>query len=123
MPGNSKKEPEDYLTDEQKLERLAFETLKSLGWLIPQTPADVARAEAELASDSVELPESLRDPFAILDTCPPKRPEPAPATPDEETAELLARAAREGGEIPPEVEERMRQDRAKAEQDHDDEQH
>jgi hypothetical protein len=118
MPGSKK--PDERAPNEEELERLAYDTMQSLGWLIPQTPADVARAEEALAEEPVELPESLRDPYAVLDAPPKERTgSPCPLA-EGDAAELLARVAREGGTIPPEVEERMRRDREQAERKHDD---
>jgi hypothetical protein len=42
--------------------------MKSRGWLLPKTPEELRRAEAELAMNPIEIPESLRDPFRIIDT-------------------------------------------------------
>jgi hypothetical protein len=53
---------------DREFERAVYEAMKSCGWLLPKTPEELRRAEAELVMNPVELPESLRDPFQILDT-------------------------------------------------------
>jgi hypothetical protein len=113
MPGNNK--PDEKAQNEGGPEQLIYDAMQSLGWLVPLTPEEVARAEMALALDPVELPESLRDPAAILDEQSKERTSfPCPAG-ESAAAEQLARVAREGGAIPPEVEARIRKDRERAE--------
>lgn len=91
--------------------------LRLAGLGLPKTKAEVAAAEKWLAENPVTLPASLDDPETVF--CRPAanvlrfpaKDQPTPAT------EHLARAARDGREIPPEVEQRMREDREKAERD------
>ncbi len=53
---------------DRDFERAVYQAMKSCGWLLPKTPEELRRAEAELVMNPIELPESLRDPFQILDT-------------------------------------------------------
>ncbi len=53
---------------DREFERAVYQAMKSCGWLLPQTPEELRGAEAELAMNPIELPESLRDPFRLLDT-------------------------------------------------------
>ncbi len=118
MSTNKKLEKDGPPPNGVNLERQVYEAMRSLGWIIPTTEEDVERAEALLSKEIIELPEDLRDPYAIpasMDSdCPPS--DHNPSTGDAEVEENLARAAREGGVIRPEIEQRMRQDRQAAEQ-------
>lgn len=99
------------------LEKDLFVALRRFGWTIPQTEEEVEKAEKEIERNLVTLPGSLRDPSTLLDKL-HNLPQPSvheSSVPDDATVEHLARAAREAGEITPEVEERMRQDRKAAE--------
>ena len=97
-------------------------SLADLGWLVPQTEDDVARAEAALADDPPELPDTLEDPAAVFDG-----PDPTGAAPERiaqfpdnsDTDAGLARAAREAGRITGEIEDAMRRDRQAAQKDLD----
>ena len=53
---------------DREFERAVYEAMKSCGWLLPKSPEELRRAEAKLVMNPIELPESLRDPFQILDT-------------------------------------------------------
>ena len=102
----------------EALDSEVHEALRSLGWVAPECEDDVRRAETELSASAAPLPESLIDAatvfapkaacgFAkVLSPCFPSDPQ---------TEDNLARAARQGGEIPPEIEEKMRRDRQDAE--------
>jgi hypothetical protein len=52
---------------DRELERAVYRAMAACGWVLPRTPEELRQAEAELASDPIELPESLRHPFRILD--------------------------------------------------------
>lgn len=114
------KQPENNgpLQSKVNVERHVFDAMRSLGWIIPTTEEDVAFAEAMLSREVVELPEELKDPYPILESidadCPPIPAAPVPR--DAQVEENLARAAREGGDIQPEIEQQMRRDRQAAEQ-------
>lgn len=95
--------------------------LRILGLGMPRTVEEVAAAEKELEKERITLPCSLLDSQAVLTRRPsrvlPIRPHQNEG--DDAARQNLARAAREGGDIPPEIEERMRRDRKKAEGDRD----
>ncbi len=113
--------PSDQRPDiDDDIEREIAKAMQSLGWIVPQSEDDVLRAEAELAEygGSAGLPEALIDPKAVFDHTPghaPSGPELFQFPVDQEIEENLARAAREGGPIPPEIEEILRRDREAAE--------
>jgi|GEM_PF-2229265 len=92
--------------------RAAFE---QKGWLLPTTEAAVAAAEARLEETAGEAADP--PPFAQV-AAEPRQPGrrwqvlPRKAAPVEEA---LARAAREGAPLTPEVEQAMQRDRAAAE--------
>ncbi len=111
--------PKQELTDNDA-DRLIYESFCVEGAFVPQTPEEVARAEASFDEDLVELPVSLRDPLAILKgmSSPRKAARPSPHV-DESAVDNLACAARNGGEIPPEVEKVMDQDEEATEQEHE----
>lgn len=97
-------------------DRLIYEAFCANGAFVPQTPDEVARAEAELDEANVELPASLRDPLAILrrKNSPRREARRSPHI-DQSAVENLACAARNGGEIPPDVEAAMNRDEEDAE--------
>jgi|SRR5215213_95695 len=103
---------------DDELDRKIYDAMRLKGWVIPQTVEDVLRAEAELDDEGCDdLPAELMDPYAILrrETARPIKVRPLHSAGDREAEKHLARAARDGGEIPPEIEERMKRDRATAE--------
>ena len=100
----------------EQLNRLVFQALERDGSLIPTTPQAVARAEAELDDEDIELPASLADFDSALHLASQKHlMDCTPLQIPTGTEENLARAAREGGNVSPEVEAQMRADRAAAE--------
>ena len=98
-----------------KLNQALYAAARSLGWLLPQTEEEVAGTEEP------SEPPTPGDAFEALDRAPifSKRPlADAVAAPEYEAE--LRRAARLGSdEVPDEIEERMRRDRRKAEEDDD----
>ena len=110
------------------LEQDVHGAMKSLHWAVPECEADVRLAEVELSASAISLPEALSDAPAVLDgKAAPQGTPPRGACgvanvksfaffSDPTSEENLARAAREGGKIPPEIEERMRRDRQSAEE-------
>ena len=91
--------------------------LKKTGHVVPTTPEDVLCAEQTLAKQFEVLPEELAGPEIVLRRLDQQK-ESKPLrivqlfSPEQSFVERgLARAARQGGEIPPEIEERMRRDR------------
>jgi len=105
------------------LEREVDEAMTSLGWKVPQTEDEVLRAEAELAENPAPLPDELTDPEQVFDRAPGQvetGAEPLLFPTDQDIEADLARAARDGGPIPPEIEEVLRRDREAAEREFDD---
>ena len=104
-------------TQQGSLEDQVHRAMKALGWLVPETDDEVAQAEAELEANPVPLPDKLLKVFPPFENVPPS-PEPQSAGRSQrETEQHLARAAREGGDISAEVEERMKRDRERAERE------
>lgn len=118
MSAKKKPEKDDPPPTKVNVEQHAYEAMRLLGWIIPTTEDDVERAEAMLTTEKIDLPQQLKDPYQLLESldsdCPSFDPEPVAA--DVDVEENLARAAREGGTILPEIEQRMRRDRQAAEQ-------
>ncbi len=85
------------------------------GLSVPVTPEQVLQAEQEIDQEPVEIPHSLRDPFAIFNPRPSRSDIASPQAPSVEVLEELRQAARFGGEISPDVRSRMADDRAGAE--------
>jgi len=111
--------------DDDSLVRDVDAAVVSLGWKVPQTEDEVRRAELELTQLGADeaLPEALRDPQAVFGRPADRveiRPQVIAFEPMPETEQELARAARQGSTIPPEVEQAMGRDREAAEQDMDD---
>lgn len=90
----------------------------AIGWLVPQSEQDVLRAEAQLAEHPVELPADLADPAAARRRA-ESAPRPLRLGHGGDIERDLARAARQGGDIPPEIEQIMRRDRLSAEREMD----
>ena len=91
--------------------------LRMAGLGLPKTEAEVAAAEKWLAENPMRLPASLLDPEAVFRRASAGTKRFGTKRQTAATTENLARAAREGAEIPPDVEKRMREDREKAERD------
>ena len=100
-----------------------YAAMKSLGWIVPECERDVRHAAETLSVAAEGLPQALSDAGAVFDGkaadggAPPHPVAPAS---DMRVDEHLARAAREGGTISPEIEARMRRDRQAAEKRQDD---
>lgn len=115
------KEPRrDGINHDTSTEKLLHDYLRRTGKLIPQTVEDVAAAEAWIATQNIQLPENLK----VQSGCSLSRKPKAAAVlkfPVGSTGvpEGLARAAREGKTIDPEVEEQMRKDREQKEREAD----
>jgi hypothetical protein len=99
--------------------------LDCLGWLPPRDEAAVAAAEQEQTGRVVSLPPEFSSPQAawMRARTGADRPRAAPAAlrfpPSADVEAGLARAAREGGRLSPEIEEAMRRDRDAAEDEFD----
>ncbi len=106
------------LADETQLERLLYETCHASGWLFALTERDVANEEKRQASESIDVPDDIRDPNKVWQRA-RQISEPRRLTPviDEGAKDNLARAARGGASIPKEIEERMHRDRERAEKE------
>lgn len=102
---------------DERIEPEVLRALSRLGHRMPTTEGDVADleawAESQLLSERMKSRDALFGPRRGVPSLQPRRTE---AT-FQESADHLARAAREGGDIPAEVEERMRRDRERAESD------
>lgn len=103
--------------DRSALEREVLRAMREEGWLAPETEAEVLEAETKLAVEQIEMPAPPEHPRELL-----HRPvrirtihHPHPESESTEMAENLARAAREGGKLSPETEQRMKKDRDAAE--------
>jgi hypothetical protein len=107
--------------DEPSLCRQVRASLRCMGWLPPLNEQDVADAERELAGRRVPLPPGLQDPQAVLRRASRAAgPVPLLILPQSGPIDAtLARAAREGGRLTPDVEEAMRRDRKAAEEEMD----
>jgi hypothetical protein len=94
-----------------------------MGWVVPQDEAAVQAVEGKLAAEAITLPEAMRDADSVF-RGPPQaagvEPRPIAFSGDVDIEAGLARAAREGGTITPEVAELMRRDRQAAERELDD---
>ena len=93
----------------------------SLGWRLPETEDEIAEAEEWVEKHPPLVPPEIADSEQAL-----ARPRgraiairKVSLEADDAIEENLARAAREGGSIPPEIEERMRKDREDAERESD----
>ncbi len=105
--------------EEAELSRRVAEAMTAMGWLAPVTEQDVALAEQRLARRADAPAARLDLPPGQGPDAPRRGPIPAPppgwAGPDRSAD--LARAARNGQAIPPEVLQAMRRDRDRAEAD------
>lgn len=109
--------PDDTTKSLADLHRALREAMLDLGWIPPTTEQEFAEFEAHLRTSATELPADLAeiaDPqeaarFSADET---SAIIPFPQT---EVQQNLARAARGGGEITPDVVERMRRDRSESE--------
>lgn len=106
----------------ERLEADTYEAMVRLGWSMPTDDEAVRSAEDALAAESVALPAPLRDAGGVWSGRAEAKVRPLLDVDDGgQIAGPLARAAREGGRIGPEIEQRMRADRLRAERERDDE--
>lgn len=112
----SSRKPIDGGSDE--MEQLVHEYLRRCGKLIPQAPEEVAAAEEWLNQQDIQVPKSLQslDGGSLSSKLALPRVIPIPIQ-STEVGEYLARAAREGKTISPEVEEQMKHDREQKERE------
>jgi hypothetical protein len=103
--------------DSSVLEREIIHAMHDEDWLAPETEEAVKRAEAQLTGEKISIPTSFEHPRALLQRSGKIRVirRSDRSAESDEAREDLARAAREGGTISPEIEERMKMDRDRAE--------
>ncbi len=116
--GKSKKD--DASGDIEDLDQEICEALLLKGWIIPQTVDEVLLVQEEFPDDLEVLPESLRISYVDLNREIPNPRIISPPAVEDESIETMARAARLGKRISPEIEALMRRDRDSAEKDADD---
>jgi len=105
------------VADESVIEAIVQRVLSATGRIVPRTEEEVANAEARIKEENIKLPDGL--------TMPPSGPppnddaeaEPLRQKPQTAASENLARAARCGKDIPPEILQRMEKDRLSAERE------
>ena len=51
----------------RSLEEATHKAIRDEGWLLPELEHEVAESESDAAEESIELPQSLADPLAVLD--------------------------------------------------------
>jgi hypothetical protein len=105
--------------DDAVLDALVYRVLSTTGRVVPRTEEEVAQVEAEIEEWDVELPEGLAQPPTGPSTVDDADTEPLLEKPFSTTSENLAQAARCGTEIPPEIQQRMEEDRRRAESEAD----
>lgn len=107
--------------DGSALDREVLQAMREEGWLAPETEVEVLEAEAELATQQAQIPPPLEHPRELLHHVAKISPIPHSQPETTEASENLARAAREGGKLSPEIEQRMKNDRdaAEAKNQHD----
>jgi hypothetical protein len=109
------KKKKNRLTDEAICDAI-HEVIRPAGRAIPTDEASVAAAESQLANDMPELPERLRNSKFPPAADKVSARKVVPLWDPGVLAEPMARAAREGGVVSPEIEEVMKRDRKIAEQ-------
>lgn len=107
-------EPQENRDD---LDEAIYNSMVSLGWVVQLEEGTLKNDERLCEQSEFDLPRGLTDPVAVIKKI---RQREADAKKriisfDQHTAENLARAAREGSEITPEIEKRMRRDRKTSE--------
>ena len=101
----------------QDLEQITFDAMRHCGMAPPMTIEEISAIEAELLN--VKLPFGPSDPRELLRRLEDARSDDEAATilsfakVDTESVNNLARAARHGGELSREIEQRMADDKAK----------
>ena len=101
---------------ERELGDSVWRAMKDLGWLVPETSAEVDRAEAELWESSRQRTPGTLPPFGlVLAPARPVKLVPLCGEAPDSVEETLARAARRGRTLSADVEGEMRRDRDHAE--------
>lgn len=90
-----------------------YSAMRSLGWVRRLDEESLRKDERQYKESATELPAELSDPGAIIRKIRERHTASKQniISLDQSTADNLARAAREGSKITPEIEERMRRDR------------
>lgn len=117
MSSRRKDDSEDHTNHrDEHIEPPAHRALSRLGWRLPTTESEVADVEkwasAQPVSERMKSRDALFGPRRGMPQLKQQTGQNA-----EDLEELLARAARDGGDISPEVAERMEKDREQAETD------
>ena len=105
--------------DISPLEIMLHNVLRASGRIVPQTEDEVAQAEAVIDESSVNLPDRLNTPPKGFSNRRESNVTDTSSAPDTPATEGLARAARKGADIPPDILKRMKEDRLKAEDESD----
>ena len=105
--------------DESALEALVQQVLCATGRIVPRTEEEVADAEAQIEQENVRLPDGLTQPPAGPPPNHDAGGEPLHEKPRTAASGNLARAARCGKDIPPDIQKRMEEDRLNAEREAD----
>jgi hypothetical protein len=94
------------------------DAMRSLLWIAPIDDATLSgdEAEYEQAKSTLDLPEKLQSADAIFAKLQQRTDAATPVSTD--IGKQMARAAREGGKLTTDVEERMKRDREEAEHKH-----
>jgi hypothetical protein len=108
------------VADESAIEAIVRRVLAATGRIVPQTEQEVADAEARIREDTVQVPNGLIKPPTGPPSDDDARIDPCRGHPQTRACENLARAARCGEEISPEVQARMEEDRLNAEREAND---
>ncbi len=99
------------------LDALIYRAMIEMKWIEPIDENTLQKDEqdfqAALQSGQICLPKRLESPDEILAKFRARKTSTSPS--DQTIGEQMARAAREGGTIPPDVEEQMQRDRKEAE--------
>jgi hypothetical protein len=88
-------------------EEMIEKALREGGFLFPETPEEVAEFEKKFGSTDVILPEDLRQ-------APHPKKNRVVKLNKQEKQQNLAMAAREGSQLPEEIQKKMKEDREKA---------
>lgn len=102
---------------ESAIEAIVQRVLSATGRIVPRTEEEVAEAEAQIKEESIRLPDGLTKPPAGPPPNDDPKVEPLREKPLTAASENLARAARCGKNIPPDIQRRMKEDRLDAERE------
>ena len=106
--------------EDESFEKGWLNALRRFGYVFPSTQDELDALEKELAKSKLQFPKHLEDPFEVMRRAEAGTLKTMGDYRDPSIEENLARAAREGGEIPDDVNERMKKDRHSAEESAED---